>query len=233
MAVEARARSDSEKTERRAAIVAAARSLFAETDYAAVRMAEVAGRAGLAKGTVFLYFPTKESLFLAVLQDLLAAWFVEVEAALAASGRWDASRVARTIAASLAGQRRLVELLALLSGVIERNVEVEEVARFKEWLLVRLAAAGAALERRLPWLRASEGARLWLHIDAAIVGLHQLAEPGPIARLALMRPHLHPLAVDFGEELTALLSSLLLGHEVAAKQGRRPRKTGKKGGQHE
>jgi AcrR family transcriptional regulator len=49
-------------------------------------MAEVARRAGLAKGTVYLYHATKESLFLQLVIEALTRWFAEVEAALRGSG---------------------------------------------------------------------------------------------------------------------------------------------------
>jgi AcrR family transcriptional regulator len=47
--------------------------VFAERGYGAAKLDEVAHRAGVAKGTVFVYFPTKEDLFRAVAQAILAA----------------------------------------------------------------------------------------------------------------------------------------------------------------
>ncbi len=50
-------------------IVAAALELFAERGFAATKLEDVAARAGIAKGTIYLYFPTKEELFRAVLRE--------------------------------------------------------------------------------------------------------------------------------------------------------------------
>jgi AcrR family transcriptional regulator len=66
-----RARNEDDKRERRAALVAAALATFDETSYEAVTMTSVAVRAGLAKGTLYLYFGTKEDLFLSVVEDRL------------------------------------------------------------------------------------------------------------------------------------------------------------------
>ena len=55
--------------ERRSRIAAAARSLFVERGFDAVTVAEVADRADVSLATVFNYFPTKEDLFFAGLQD--------------------------------------------------------------------------------------------------------------------------------------------------------------------
>jgi AcrR family transcriptional regulator len=51
--------------ERRQAIVAAATRLFAEVGYAQCEMDRVATDLGVAKGTLYLYFPSKEELFYA------------------------------------------------------------------------------------------------------------------------------------------------------------------------
>ena len=47
----------------------AARALFVEKGFAATRVEEVAARAGVSKGTLFLYFPSKEELFKAVVHE--------------------------------------------------------------------------------------------------------------------------------------------------------------------
>src|ERR671925_266948 len=52
-------------------ILAAALACFAERGFAATRLDEVAGRAGVTKGTVYLYFPSKEELFKAVVREAL------------------------------------------------------------------------------------------------------------------------------------------------------------------
>lgn len=62
----------------------AALDLFVEKGFAATRMEEVAARAGVSKGTVFLYFPSKDELFKAVVRQSIsgrfAEWSVELEA---------------------------------------------------------------------------------------------------------------------------------------------------------
>lgn len=55
----------------------AALDLFVEKGYAATRVEEVATRAGVSKGTLFLYFPSKQDLFKAVVRQNLAGRFAE------------------------------------------------------------------------------------------------------------------------------------------------------------
>lgn len=51
--------------EKREAILAAASAEFAERDFHDVLMDDVSARAGVGKGTLYRYFPTKEELFIA------------------------------------------------------------------------------------------------------------------------------------------------------------------------
>jgi AcrR family transcriptional regulator len=66
--------------ERRAAILAAALDVFAENGFAAARLDDVAQKAGVAKGTLYLYFPDKESLFEALLQGLVSPVLERIQA---------------------------------------------------------------------------------------------------------------------------------------------------------
>ena len=57
----------------------AALDLFVEKGFAATRVEEVAARAGVSKGTLFLYFQSKEDLFKAVVRKNIAGRFAEWE----------------------------------------------------------------------------------------------------------------------------------------------------------
>lgn len=65
-------------------LLAAALDLFVEKGYAATRSEEVARRAGVSKGTLFLYYASKEELFKAVVRENIAGRFPEWNAELAA-----------------------------------------------------------------------------------------------------------------------------------------------------
>lgn len=65
-------RRERRKEARPGELLDAALDLFVEKGYAATRAEEVAVRAGVSKGTLFLYFPSKEELFKAVVRENLA-----------------------------------------------------------------------------------------------------------------------------------------------------------------
>lgn len=63
-------------------IIDAAIQLFAERPYHEVRMEDIAARAQVAKGTLYLHYKDKEDLFLGVMQDGLSSLVDRVEASL-------------------------------------------------------------------------------------------------------------------------------------------------------
>jgi AcrR family transcriptional regulator len=54
-------------------ILDAALALFAQKGFAASRLDEIAARAGVSKGTIYLYFESKEAVFKALVQERLAS----------------------------------------------------------------------------------------------------------------------------------------------------------------
>lgn len=58
-------------------LLEAALTIFVDKGYAATRVEEVAALAGVSKGTLFLYFPSKEELFKAVVRESLSGRFPE------------------------------------------------------------------------------------------------------------------------------------------------------------
>lgn len=67
------------KEARPSELTAAALELFVEKGFAATRLEDIAVRAGVSKGTLYLYFDSKEALFKAVIQEGLVPTLAEAE----------------------------------------------------------------------------------------------------------------------------------------------------------
>src|SRR5215469_6498156 len=74
------------KEARPAEILQAALACFKERGFAATRLEEVAARAGVTKGTIYLYYPSKEELFKAVVRGELLPNIERLEEALSKPG---------------------------------------------------------------------------------------------------------------------------------------------------
>src|SRR5437763_1483789 len=75
-----------DKEQRRHQILDAAEKLFLKHPARMASVAEVAEAAGLAKGTVYLYFPSKEEMLLALHERHVSAFFAELSALLDGPG---------------------------------------------------------------------------------------------------------------------------------------------------
>src|ERR1700749_3379160 len=81
-------------------IIAAALEVFAERGFAAARLDDIAARAGVSKGALYLYFATKEDLFHAVVSEAVAPNLEAVQAA-AETYDGDFAALARMLVANL------------------------------------------------------------------------------------------------------------------------------------
>jgi AcrR family transcriptional regulator len=192
-----RARKSEEKQERRELLLTSASALFERHGFAGVTMAEIAREAGLAKGTVYLYFKTKEELFLALLDRELDRWSLAMAEALSQRQTWRPAQLAAAAAQALEERHLLRKLLALMGSVLEHNVDYESALAFKEGLARRAWASGALLESVFPFLDQGEGTHLLLRLYGLAIGLQQIAEPAPIMQEVLALPNLADFRISF------------------------------------
>ncbi len=209
-ALRQRARSPADKDLRRAQLVAAATQLFAESDFDAVTIARVAERAGVAKGTAYLYFATKETLFLELVREALAQWLVDLTQRL---GRIrSAQAVPLAIAKSLAEKRDMRRLLVLLHSVIEPHINEATARGFKIFMRDLLRDISALIMRKIPGLAPPDAPTLVLQTHALVISLTQLAEPpAVIASVMAADPSLQPLQIEFEPFLARTLATLVRG----------------------
>jgi AcrR family transcriptional regulator len=201
-----RARTEADKAGRRADILVAAATTFDRSEFDAFTMEAVAGELGLAKGTLYRYFPTREGLLLEVLRGELDDWFAEIDGAIArvTSARGVADRLVTTLTA----RARMLRLLAVLPSVLERNVPYETALDFKTFLLDHSARTGALLDTALS-ARKGSGSRLLVQLNAGVIGLYLGAHPSPVVAEVLAQPSFVPLRVDLRRELTHLTRALV------------------------
>lgn len=209
-----RARSPEAKTARRAQILDAALQLLDEAELDTVVMDDVARQARVAKGTLYLYFRTKEELLLGLLERGFEDWFDELDARLGVGQGWiPASALADLVTGTLHPRLLFRRLLAQLGPVLERNLEDDRALRFKWRIAGRLAMTGALLERRTVFLRPGDGPRLLLRLQALASGIQTLADPAPPVRRVLKAPGLDVMQMEFDREFRATAGALLTGME--------------------
>ncbi|HVC59940.1 MAG TPA: helix-turn-helix domain-containing protein [Acetobacteraceae bacterium] len=128
-------------------IVEAALRLFADRGFAATKLEDVAAAAGIGKGTIYLYFPTKEDLFRAVVRQAVLPNLEAAAALLEDPGR-PAADILRAIA-----ERFLLlldtDLTAIPKLVVAESGNFPAIARFyaEEVVLKGMALIRGVLAR--------------------------------------------------------------------------------------
>jgi AcrR family transcriptional regulator len=199
-----------DKSERRAAIVRAAQDLLGRAPMGAFSVEALARRAGLAKGTVYLYFGTREEVLLAVHGEHARRLFDAVGAVLE-SERAGADGVVRATLRFLRANPGFLPLAATCRGMLENNVGEQAAIEFKLGLATRLGELGARIERLYPGLARGAGVALLTNSYALMIGLWQLADPPACLREALKRRDLRVFRIDFEKQLAAALLGLWEG----------------------
>jgi AcrR family transcriptional regulator len=140
------------QAERRDAILAAALEEFSASGFAATRLDDVAKRAGVAKGTIYLYFRDKESLFQELVRAMLSPLVVRLEAAPMADlpARAIAEAIADLFVREIFGTRRqdVIRLIIAEGGRFPKLAEfyyhevIERVVAAMRTVLKRAVTRG-------------------------------------------------------------------------------------------
>jgi AcrR family transcriptional regulator len=135
------------KEARPAELLAAALEVFAEKGYAATRLEEVAAHAGVSKGTIYLYFESKEALFKAAIEAAMTPAIEAVEAVVNDAGK-PAADLLREFVFGWWERVGKTSLGAVPKLLVAESGNFPEVARwFHDTMILRAQGAMARLIR--------------------------------------------------------------------------------------
>ncbi|WP_161599042.1 TetR/AcrR family transcriptional regulator [Aidingimonas lacisalsi] len=196
-----------DKEARRDNILGAALCLFLQDTRHLPAVASIAAKAGLAKGTVYLYFDTKEQIFAALLSREWDALLMEVEASFAEPFEHKASPIARFIdrfAKFLDSHPYFLRFDSIGYVQVEANLPTDEFWRFKEAFASALDQAGRTVDTSLA-LSSGTGRHLLIRSYALARGLWQTLDLPERLRNDTRFAN-YPLAnIDFDAELRSAL----------------------------
>jgi len=212
-----RARSDEQREQRRAHILATAAAMLADVPVAEVTLNELSRRVGLAKSNVLRYFESREAVLLRLLDDATREWVGALDPLTGAISRRGgpalrADRLAGVLASSLAARPVLCDLLGSQAGVLERNVSAQVAARYKRATLAALADLAALVCQVLPELEppAAERFCAGLLLITGAAWTHSQPSPAMVAAYEA-EPELAVLRIDLEDVLRELFEVLLAG----------------------
>jgi AcrR family transcriptional regulator len=213
-----RAIEDLEKEERKQHILKAAAELFGESSYNRVSMQDVARKSGIAKGTVYLYFQTKEELFLALLNEAFSAWFANLQQRLQTGLPLEeparAAWFTHELTESLQAHTLLVRLLPILHTVLEYNIPYPTALAFKQQLQVSLLETGVVIEQAVGFLHPGQGVQVLIIAYAQVIGPQSMADSSPVIEKILEGPGMELFRVNVMAELAGMVYRVLTGYSL-------------------
>jgi AcrR family transcriptional regulator len=147
VAINQRARSSEQKALRRHAVLETAEVYFKEVGYEAFSMAQLAKKSGVAKGTLYLYFNTREELFLTLYEQSLVRWSQIFIGSL--SDTTTSKTYAQSLYKTTQADGVFLPLLIRLEHVIEHNVAILRLIESKRVFINQVEAVAAATSTAL------------------------------------------------------------------------------------
>jgi AcrR family transcriptional regulator len=202
-----RASTTEKKSQRRAMILAKARSWISGHAFSEIKLADMAKELNLVRGTLYLYFPSKQDLFSAVLEEEMEAWWAAFrESSIETPGA--------DIVRSLMGHELLVRLLSSLHMTIEPGLSTEGLRGLKLWFLEFARNAANDLEKRYPSLQ-KQGNVFLLQVYSLLLGTSQLAFPPENVRAFMSTEEAFAsLHIEFHKFLAASIDTLYEGYKT-------------------
>jgi AcrR family transcriptional regulator len=180
-----RAYDEAGKDQRRKSILDAAALLLQQSDGNLPSAAQIAAASGLAKGTLYIYFRTKEEIFAALLLHLWGPALAALTEEFARTEREVSERVEAFVVRFVAYVEErpfLLRLDALAKEGIERNMSQAALTAHKAASLSDVERAGEHLEMALK-LSPGRGFQLLTRTHAMMRGLWQsFGDPIPVGQ---------------------------------------------------
>ncbi len=181
MVLQSRAIHSEEKASRRADIVAAAGRLLTRDPENFASVAQVAEEAGLAKGTVYLYFKTKEEMLMALHTEHAMAMFDGMDAVLSLPpGQVTPELITDGFVAFVRANPLFLHTAAICHSSLGRNIDPELLFEHQKTIAMRLHRSGSLLLQRFPSFAARgpmAGMDFLHHAFSYAIGTWQLCDP--------------------------------------------------------
>jgi AcrR family transcriptional regulator len=162
------------REERRTALLDAAMQLWAENPERLSHVSEVATAAGVAKGTVYLYFKSKEDLLLAAHERHVDAFFAALIERASQPQPMHFDDMMHLTTVHIVHVPNFLPLATLMGGLLDKGVTPDVANVFEQRVAQHLQRAGALLCRHFPCTDTAAGVRLLMQSYGLILGLWQI-----------------------------------------------------------
>lgn len=218
-----RAISEDEKNAKRQLIINTAIELFDTMQYKEIKMIDIAKKASVAKGTVFVYFKTKEELFLEFAKQEFSKFYSCLNANL---NRLITEKKILSVDAflnllldSLKEARYLARLSAISNVIFEQNIGYEAAKDYKIYLYKNNANSGKLIEKCMPLLKKNTGSKLLFQTYIVMIGLEHVSNPTAIMKKVIEKEKLDFFQADFNALFRDMMRPVIVSLQKSPNSG--------------
>ncbi len=202
-----RASTSESKEYRKQTILDAATTLFFENPGALPTVSEISKSCGIAKGTVYIYFSTKEQIFLTIIEGLFTEFIENTKGFVIKSQSSDnpVKSIINDLCIYFSENRIMLYLTGMNNSIIEQNIEIEAAYEHKKIIQNLLLDLGAVMGDTLGHDK-TLCAKLLIRTYAIILGTWQMCNPPKKVHQVLQKEGAQFLLSDFETELRETLT---------------------------
>ena len=215
VAINQRARSLEQKALRRRAVLQVAETYLLEVGYESFSMSKLAKKIGLAKGTLYLYFQTREELFLTLYDQSLIRWSQTFIDEL--SDSMTSKAYSQKLFSTASADGTFLPLLIRLENMIEHNVAIPRLISSKQVFILQVEALAkvTAISLRLSEAQAIEVVKT---MGVLLIGATQ-GDQGPSLDHEELPEDVQNLIVSFSSEPLFVKNAVRIIEGIRAEAG--------------
>ncbi|TGL62259.1 TetR/AcrR family transcriptional regulator [Leptospira ognonensis] len=200
-----------DKLTKRTNIIQAAANLLSRKDLADLSMDAVAKKARVAKGTLYLYFPTKEDLALSVHIFDYQLWFKDLSEYLDLDLK-DTFDFQEWFVQSIVKHPRFIKLLPIVPTILEKNASYETIKEYKYELLNQLGLILSRLTTRLGFKKEEDTFMFMMQCHAIAIGAWSHGFPSATVKQVLNEADLKVFLIDYVSFVKSSIDILQKGY---------------------
>ncbi len=184
---------------RKKEIIEACSELYESKGFKEITLKEIGAATTLTRTGIYLYFETKEEIFLALLAREYDSWVGEMRDVMAREECMTREELAAVLARTLTGHPRLLRLLSMNLYEMEANSRPERLAEFKVSFGASLRTVDQMIQKYLPEMDDGDRQRFLYAFFPFIYGIYPYTSVTEKQRIAMEQagiPYVYQSAYD-------------------------------------
>lgn len=215
VAINQRARSIEQKALRRRAVLQVAETYLLEVGHEAFSMSKLAKKIGLAKGTLYLYFQTREELFLTLYDQSLIRWSQTFIDEL--SDSMTSKAYSQKLFSTASADGTFLPLLIRLEHMIEHNVAIPRLISSKQVFIQQVEVLAEVTSNSLG-LSKAQATEVVKTMGVLLIGSTQ-GDQGPSLDHEELPENVQNLIVSFSSEPLFVKNAVRIIEGIRAEAG--------------